>query len=75
MSFAMSNAVRVSVPLKSMCSMRWEMPERSGVARTNTPAETDLTAGLGATTSFNPLSKAINSFMPLLYHISPPAQT
>ena len=60
--------------------MKWEIPDLSGVsytepAFTNTPAETDRTAGLGDTTSFSPLSKVINSFMPLLYHISPPAQT
>ena len=48
---AMASALRVAVPLKTRCSIRWEMPPRgSGSWRepvsTHTPTATERTCGI-----------------------------
>ena len=56
MARAMSSAERVAVPLKTRCSMRWEIPPRSsGSTRepvsTHTPTATERTCGIASVTS------------------------
>src|SRR5205809_3622515 len=57
---AMASAVRVWVPLKTRCSMRWDMPARpSGSCRqpvsTHTPTATDRTCSIRSVTTRMPL--------------------
>src|SRR5881396_2727029 len=56
----MASAVRVWVPLKTRCSMRWDMPARpSGSCRepvsTHTPTATDRTCSIRSVTTRMPL--------------------
>src|SRR5262245_39168943 len=56
----MSSAERVSVPLNTRCSMRWEMPPRSsGSTRdpgsTQMPTATERTCGIASVTTRIPL--------------------
>src|SRR5437762_5557179 len=60
----MASAVRVSVPLKTRCSMRWDMPRRpSGSCReplsTHTPTATDRTCSIRSVTTRMPLGRML----------------
>ncbi len=64
MARAMSWAERVAVPLKTRCSIRWEMPPRaSGSARepvsTQIPTATERTCGMVSVTRRTPLGRAL----------------
>ena len=62
----MSSAERRVVPLNSMCSMKCEMPFRSGVSRrepapTHIPTETERTCGIGSVITRTPLASVVIS--------------
>ena len=62
MAWAMSSALRVCVPLKSMCSTKWAIPLRASLSCrdprvSQTPMATDLTCGIVSVRSRNPLSR------------------
>ena len=59
---AMTSAVRVRVPLKTMCSMKWLMPVCAGVSCrlprfSQTPMATLRTCGMDSVTSVSPLGR------------------
>ena len=62
MARAIVSAERVAVPLKTRCSMRWEIPPRSsGSTRepvsTHTPTATERTCGIDSVTRRMPLGR------------------
>src|SRR6266699_3774426 len=61
-SRAMASAERRSVPLKTMCSMKWAKPFSSGISRreplrTHTPTETERTWDMVSVMTTRPLGK------------------
>ena len=62
----MSSALRLAVPLNSMCSMKCEMPFCSGdsvrePALIHTPTETDRTCGIASVITRTPLASVVIS--------------
>ena len=61
---AMSSAVRVSVPLKNRCSMKWQSPFSSGPSQREPvpiqiPTETERTWGMASVTIRTPLARTV----------------
>ena len=68
---AMSRALRVVVPLNSICSRKWESPFSAGVsycepAPIHTPADTERKCSMRSPIIHSPLSSTILSYISTL---------